>query len=265
MSMSIGSSSDTLSSIRSLLQSVANTAGNVAGIGPVGDLLSGATGSGDASSASQTGGLTPAQPQFQSGTMSALIALQAGNSGGSSGPQSLFSQLDTDGNGQISQTEFETALGSSGVDTSSADALFAKLDGNGDGSVSRGELHGAAHRGHGHHHHDMSADDGDAAQGTGQAGGGDGLASLLDSGSADGAQTQTVTNPDGSTTTTISYADGSKVSTTSPATQASGTSAGDGSTSPASANANGVNLIERLIQMQAQLIGQQGASVSAIA
>ena len=265
MSMAIGSSADALSSIRSLLQSVANTAGNVAGVGPVGDLLSSLTGSGDAGSGPQTGGLAPAPSQFRSGTMAALIALQAGHSHGSAGRQSLFAQIDADGDGGISQGEFETAVGSSGVDASSADALFAKLDANGDGSVSPGELHGARHHGHGHHHHGMTTEDGDAAQGAGQAGAGGGLASLLDSASANGAQTQTVSNADGSSTTTITYADGSTVSMTTPAAPADATSTDNTSGGSTVANANGVNLIEQLIRMQAQLISQQGATVSAVA
>ena len=81
--------------------------------------------------------------------MAALISLQGqpATGIGAQSPSQLFAKLDTDGDGQISQSEFETALGADGVDTSSADALFAKLDANGDGSISQSEL-ASAKRGH---------------------------------------------------------------------------------------------------------------------
>ena len=73
--------------------------------------------------------------------MAALISLQGQRLASARNRRpALFAKLDTDGDGQISQSEFETALGSAGVDTSSADALFAKLDANGDGSISQSEL-----------------------------------------------------------------------------------------------------------------------------
>ena len=77
---------------------------------------------------------------FDPGTMAALLSLQDQSATGTQGPSQFFAKLDTDGNGQISQSEFETALGSDGVDKSSADALFSKLDANGDGSISQSEL-----------------------------------------------------------------------------------------------------------------------------
>jgi len=100
---------------------------------------------------------------------------------------------------------------------------------------------------HGHHHHH--------GMGAGQQ-----LLDLLDATSA-GASTQSATNVDGSTTTTITYADGSSVSYTS-AASSGGSSDGssDGSSNSSSgtalAGAAGVannNLIEQLIQIQAQL------------
>jgi len=258
MSISVGSSSNTLSSLQSLLQSIANSAGNVAGVGSIGDmaeqLTSGLTS--PATGGAQAPPFGPSPPPFSSGMMAALMALQGqGTSGtnGSGGPQSLFSQLDTDGDGSISKSEFESALSQSGVDTQSADALFGKLDQNGDGSVSQSELSSAAH--HGHHH--MRADgDGDDGQGQGQ-----GLSSLLN---ATGAQTQTATNSDGSSTTTITYADGSTVTMTTPASQQGDTSGGNtGGQTTGGAGSN--NLLEQLIRLQAQLVSQQGASVSAVA
>lgn len=251
MSMSVGSTSDALANLGSLLQSVANTAGRVAGVGPVGDFLAGiaksASGSSGAAPSAQAFGMAP-QP-FPDNTMAALIALKGQDTGGSA--QSPFATLDTDGDGGISKSELENALGSSGVDQSSADALFAKLDRNGDGSVDQGELTSALRRGHGRHH--MAA---------GGSGGGQGIDALLNATGADGSKSTTATNADGSTSTTITYADGSTVTMTTPAAATNGASS-DGSSS--SSNKSSANLIEQLVKMQAQLVSQQGATVSAIA
>jgi hypothetical protein len=264
MSMSVNSSSDALSAIQLLLQSVTNMAGNAAGIDPVGDFpgeaSNGATASNGAPAGSQPFGM--AGPPFPDGTMAALIALKGQDASGSGGPQGLFASLDSDGDGKVSQSEFETALSSSGVDTSSADALFAKLDSNGDGSIDQSELTPTS-RGHGGHHHHMSTG---ASAGSGGGGGGGGLDALLNATGADGAQTQTAANADGSSTTTITYADGSTVTMTMPAPQSSSSpSAGGGSTAQSAANPDAANLIEQLIKMQSQLIAQQSATVSALA
>ena len=53
--------------------------------------------------------------------------------------QDLFSQIDTNGDGQISKSEFENALGAGGTNLAQADDVFNKLDTNGDGSVSLDE------------------------------------------------------------------------------------------------------------------------------
>ena len=171
------------------------------------------------------------------------------------GPSQLFSELDTNGDGQISQSEFETALGNDGIDKSSADALFAKLDTNGDGSISQSELASAQRAAGHHHHHHMHAGGGGQADATsGQST----IDALLSSASASGAQTQSTTNSDGSTTTTISYADGSTVEMTTPASSASGSgSAGSGATGQ-----NAGNLIEQLIQLQAQLVTAAAPALS---
>ena len=255
MAISATSSSDALTYLQSLLQTAGNLAGNAAGVGPVGDWMASAgTGgsqtAGAASPGQQTFGMAP--PPFKDGTMAALIALKGQDTGGSA--QSLFAKLDTAGDGKVSQSELETGLSPSGVDTSGADALFSKLDQNGDGSIDQGELTSATKRGHGHHHHHMNAD-GDQG----------GLASLLDSTSASGAKTQTATNADGSSTTTISYADGSTVTLTTPAAPTGGASTDSGSSTQAAAKSGGINLIEQLIKMQAQLGSRQGTTVSALA
>lgn len=269
MSMLVNSTSNALSYIQTLLQSMSSGVGGAGSTDPLGNLsqlFSGSPADRPADQTSNASAFGPSPPPFPSGTMAALIALQGqGTSGasGSGGAQGLFSQLDTDGDGSVSKTEFESALGNSGVDTSSADALFAKLDQNGDGSVSQSELSSAAHRGHGHGHggHHMDAGGSGGAQG----GGDQGLSSLLNSSGADGAQTQTATNADGSSTTTITYADGSTVTMTMPAAQQSDGASGNGSNGQTAGSSNSNNLIEQLIRLQAQLVSQQGASVSAMA
>ncbi|MFZ2067771.1 MAG: hypothetical protein WAV27_17475 [Xanthobacteraceae bacterium] len=93
----------------------------------------------------------------------------------------------------------------------------------------------------GHHHHHMGAG----------GSGGQNLLSLL-SGASSSATSKTTTNPNGTSTTSITYADGSTVSMT---TAPSGTSGSDATTSSAGgANVTGGNMLERLIQMQAQLL-----------
>ena len=93
----------------------------------------------------------------------------------------------------------------------------------------------------GHHHHHMGAG----------GSGGQNLLSLL-SGASGSATSKTTANPNGTSTTSITYADGSTVSMT---TAASGTSGSDATTSSAGgANVTGGNMLERLIQMQAQLL-----------
>jgi EF-hand domain pair len=243
-----------LSYLTALLQSsTANTSG-ASGSDPLSALNQAFTGGdadgdGDQSTASaqQTGAGSP-PPPFDPGMLAALISLQSQSGANSSGqgPSGLFAKLDADGDGQISQTEFENALGGDGVDTSSADALFNKLDTNGDGNISQSELAAARH-GHGHHH---------AHAGSGQGG----LSSLLNGLDATGATTQTTTNPDGSTTTTISYADGSTVDMTTPAS-----TQGDGSSGSGSGTSSQSNLLEELIKLQSKLLAQSGSALSTTA
>ena len=102
------------------------------------------------------GGLSPA-------TMSALLEAQGQSSATVSTPVSqsdalknLFSQIDANGDGQISKSEFENALGAGGTNVAQADDVFSKMDRDGDGSVSLDEmssvLKGAGRRIHHHHH-----------------------------------------------------------------------------------------------------------------
>jgi hypothetical protein len=196
---------------------------------------------------------------FSQDTMTALMSAQeqpsSGNPFVSARAQSLFSQLDANGDGQVSQSEFENVFGSN-ADQSKVDGLFNALDGNGDGSVSLDELTSAAQAAHsahhhGHHHH------GGGDQGVGQSGQiGQTLDALLTSGTQ-GATVDSTSNADGSSTTTISYADGSKVALTTPA--GAGDSGGDSTSDSGSGGSNPGNtnyssLLEQLIRLQSQVL-----------
>src|SRR5258708_2250167 len=94
-------------------------------------------GSDPTQSSSGSGG--PTQP-FSLEAMSALIDAQAqasGTNGMSAHQQKVFGELDTDGDGKVTQSEMENAFGSSNKGL--ADAVFSKLDKDGDGSVSQSE------------------------------------------------------------------------------------------------------------------------------
>jgi EF-hand domain pair len=209
-----------------------------------GDPLISALGSGG-SDTSFSGG-----PQFSSDVMQALLSVQGDQSGTTSAPQEspLFAKFDADGNGQISQSEFEKAMGQ-GANQSTADALFNKIDANGDGSISQDEMKSAIQKAHGggghhHHHHVQQADQSQQSS--------DPLQALLSGAGADGTTSQSTTNSDGSTTTTISYTDGTKMEMTTPAASADG----NANTDSNSANPNAFNfgaLLKQFFALQAQL------------
>jgi len=212
--------------------------------------------------------------QISPQTMSALIAAQgqAGSSttatsSASQDPsqalQNLFSQIDTNGDGQITKSEFENALGAGGTNLAQADDVFSKLDTNGDGSVSLSELksalHGAGgHHGGGHHHHVASSGDTDGTNATdgsssGTDSSGSGTDALLQA--LAGASSTSTTNSDGSTTTSVTYADGSKVTLTTPA--ASSSSSANSSSSSATSS---YNFVEQMIQREAQALSASAAT-----
>ena len=174
-------------------------------------------------------------PNFSPDTMATLISAQGqwGANPVAAQAQSLFTQVDADGDGKISKSEFEDVFGSN-ADLTKVDGLFNALDSNGDGAVGEDELKSAAQQSHAHHHHRHM-------HGAGSGGGG-GLSGLLNSAGA----SSSATNSDGSTTTSITYADGSTVSATMPA---STKSAAAGASSGSSGN-----LLEQLIRLQAQLL-----------
>jgi Ca2+-binding EF-hand superfamily protein len=179
--------------------------------------------------------------QISPETMSALLAAQS-QSGSAFQPMSrqdalkdLFSKIDADGDGKISKSEFEDALGAGGTNVAQADDVFSKLDKDGDGSVSMDEMSSSLKGGH-HGHHHMASGAGDDSN--------DPLMQALD-----GANSTTVTNADGSTTTSLTYADGSTVTMTTPATS-----------SASKAAASSYNFLEQLIQRQANAISAQTSS-----
>jgi Ca2+-binding EF-hand superfamily protein len=162
--------------------------------------------------------LLSAQSQASASTTPALTPDQS----------QVFAALDSNGDGQLNQSEFEKLFGAS--NKSVADAIFAKIDTNGDGTVSQSELAAGLKQG--------SEKAQEASAGAGSS-------------SSQGDKSQSITNADGSTTTTITYPDGSQVSMTTPAAASAGT------------NAVANNMLEQLIQRQAQsLMSSVGQSVS---
>ncbi len=180
--------------------------------------------------------------QISPATMSALLAAQSQATTGSTASPSnsrtdalkdLFAQIDADGDGKLSKSEFENALGAGGTNLKQADSVFGKLDKDGDGAVSLDEMMSAL-KGKGHRRPGAAADGAGAPGGAGK----DKLMQALE-----GASSTSVTNSDGSVTTSLTYADGSKVTMTSAATA-----------SASSAATSSYNFIEQMIQRQAQAI-----------
>jgi hypothetical protein len=205
------------------------------------------SGSAPASGSSTSGSSAPASgpsagSQISPATMSALLDAQSQSSTGATATSStsqsdplkdLFSQIDTNGDGQLSKSEFENALGAGGTNIAQADDVFSKLDKDGNGNVSLDEMSSALKgKGHQHHHH-AAAGDSSGADGSAT----DPLLQALQ-----GASSTSTTNSDGSTTTSLTYADGSKVTMTSAAAAAS------------SAATSSYNFIEQMIQREAKTI-----------
>ncbi len=230
-------------------------------------------GASDAGSSTAGSSSTAGTPSLAPATMDALLVAQ-GSSGqtpivnGDAFSQQLFSLLDGNGDGSISQSEFEAAIGQNG-NTSQADAIFGQLDANHDGSVTPDELTaalsgqgqdaaGGAQQAHHHHHHHGMGGMGGANASSSSSDPNDPFSTSTSNSSGSstdpfaGDQSQTVTNADGSSTTTITYADGSQVTMTLPA--ANGNS-GSGSSPAALAH----NFIERMIQQQAQMMAASSA------
>ena len=260
MMFALGAVSSIWDSLQSLAPSNSSSSTSSAGQGQAAsnpfDLSAGAQNSGTATTG--LSGPGSAWSQISPQTMSALIDAQSQSGTTNTAPtnpsdalQDLFSQIDGNGDGSISKSEFESALGAGGTNVAAADDVFGKLDSNGDSSVSLDEMKNALQGAGGHHggHHHMHA-------------GGSGEASNAD-GSTDpnadpllqalaGASSTSVTNSDGSTTTSITYADGSKVSLTTPAASAN--------SSASSSATSSYNYIEQMIQREAQALSASVAS-----
>jgi len=174
--------------------------------------------SGSTSGGTASSGNAGKLPQISPETMNALFAAQSQSSPSTGVATSsattrdaalkhLFSQLDADGDGEITKTEFEDALGAGGTNLAKADDVFSKMDTNADGSVGLDEMSKALKSGH-HGHHAQAAD-------------GDGSDSAAKPRA--GSTSTTTANADGSTTTTVTYADGFKMSTTVPGASSAAT------------------------------------------
>jgi Ca2+-binding EF-hand superfamily protein len=133
-------------------------------------------------------------PSFSDQTQAQLIGYQAQGWPGpaTAGPggglaQSLFSQIDTNGDGTITQSELEQAVTAAGGTTQAADALYAQLDPNNTGSVSEQQfaqgLSQILPHHHGHHHGGGA----DAANSTNSNTADGALASLFDADSGNSA------------------------------------------------------------------------------
>ena len=239
MFLALGAASSAIEALKALTSSKSSSASSGQDASGLFDLPSAGSAAPAGPNASSGGGHSPISRE----TMSALLDAQSQSSVGSasksrsSALQSLFAQIDGNGDGQITKSEFGEALGAGGTNLAQADRVFGKLDRDGDGSVSLGELASALKGGKGRHRPDHAG------------GSGDGSNSDLFSRTLRGASTTTVTNSDGSVTTSLTYADGSKVTMTSPA-----------SGSSSSAATSSYNFIEQMIQRQAQAVSSASAA-----
>ena len=245
MFLALGAASSAIDALKALTSSKSSSAQSTGrsqdAKSPFDLMSSGSSASVGAGSGSGSGG---GGSQISPQTMSALLDAQSQSSAGStttasksrsSALKDLFAQIDGDGDGKITKSEFEEALGAGGTNLAQADSVFGKLDKDGDGSVSLKEL-ASALKGGKKPHHAASESDGSNSDPFSQA--------------LQGASTTSVTNSDGSVTTSLTYADGSKVTMTSAA----------GKSSSASATSS-YNFIEQMIQRQAQAISS-GATAS---
>lgn len=76
----------------------------------------------------------------------------------------LFSAMDSDGDGSVSESEMESYIETQGGTQNQADALYAQLDQNGSNGISRQQLAdpvpaSGAGGGHRHHHHHVGGGD----------------------------------------------------------------------------------------------------------
>src|SRR5882757_1838916 len=160
MLLALGAVSSALDALQSLTSSKKSSSPRSTGFSQTPtnpfDVSGSAKASGSPAPASGSNGFSQLSPA----TMSALLAAQSQSSTGSTTSASnspsnalkdLFSQLDTNGDRQVSKSEFENALGAGGTNIAQADNVFSKMDNNGDGLVNLGEMSSALKGGRGHH------------------------------------------------------------------------------------------------------------------
>jgi EF-hand domain pair len=248
----VSSALDALQSLSSSKSSSAQSTGLNQGSTNPFDFSANASAAAGSIPASRSGGASQISPA----TMGALLAAQSQSSMGSATSaltsrsdalKHLFSQLDADGDGQVSKSEFQSALGAGGTNLAQADNVFSKMDKDGSGAVSLDEMTSAlTGKGHRHRYRHHAAAGATGADGPNS----DPLLQALQ-----GASGTSVTNSDGSTTTSVTYADGSKATITSPAAK---TASGSATSS--------YNFIEQMIAREAKAISSSAAaSLSVIA
>src|SRR5450755_4426785 len=174
MLLALGAASSVIDAFKSLTQTKAKSSSP-----PVTGFTQSSTNPFDSSSSTSTSASPAPAPvsgttgfsQISPSTMSALLAAQGQSSAAtttststspSSALQDLFSQIDANGDGQITKSEFESALGAGGTNTAQADDVFGKMDTNGDGTVSLDEMSSAlkGSKGGHHRHHHVAGSDG---------------------------------------------------------------------------------------------------------
>lgn len=181
MLFALGAASSLLDSLQALTTSKSSSTTTSAGTGQAAsnpfDLSANTQASGNTAASvfsPQTSNFSAISPQ----TMSALLDAQSQSGTTNAAPtnpsdalQDLFSQIDGNGDGSITKSEFESALGAGGTNTAAADKVFGELDANGNGSVSLDELksalQGAGHHHGGHHHAGGSSGSGDSTSADG--------------------------------------------------------------------------------------------------
>jgi hypothetical protein len=192
----------------------------------------------------------------------------------------MVSQLDTNGDGSLSLSEIESALGVSGGSDGSGSpsptgassnaidgltAAFAQVDSNGDGQLSADELTSAlgqmqGHRGH-HHHHHPDGDQDDALASS------SGAASNPPGGSTTGAAGSTGTTPTDPTTSDPAAASG----VAAPADASAGSGAAASASTSTSTNTvatldglTNADFAEALQAFLASLAQSQAANLNAL-
>ncbi|MDA9548266.1 calcium sensor EFh [Bradyrhizobium sp. CCBAU 45321] len=248
MLFALGAVSNALDAIQSLTNAKSSSAAHKTGSSQSAPTNPFAIDSGSSSTTGATSSVNAGKyPQISAETMNALFAAQSQSADGTSSTskgreaalKDLFSRIDVDGDGKITKSEFEEALGAGGTNLAQADDVFSKMDANADGSVNLGEMTKALRGGHGRDHAEGAGDGSDSS-----------------SQPSRGSTSTTTTNADGSTTTTVTYADGFKMSTTVPGAASSSNAKGGGN-SP-------YDWFGQMMQRQAQASAGSAASSMSI-